>query len=98
MRPLLFHFDFISPYAYLAWRGIHALADRHGREVEARPVLLAGLLNATGGKGPAEVEPKRIYTYKHVSRLAHTAGIPLRPPPAHPFHPLQALRVAGLPR
>jgi len=28
--PLRFHFDFISPYAYLAWTQIHRIAERPG--------------------------------------------------------------------
>jgi 2-hydroxychromene-2-carboxylate isomerase len=97
MRNLRFHLDFISPYAYLAWHGIHDLAARNGCTVETRPVLLAALLDAAGSKGPAEIPAKRAYTGKHVARLAHDLGIRLEPPPAHPFNPLLALRVATLP-
>lgn len=91
------YFDFISPYAYLGWVKIHALAERHGQTVEPVPVLFAALLDAWGHKGPAEIPPKRLYTWKHVVRLAHDAGVPIRPPPAHPFNPLLALRLASLP-
>lgn len=94
---LRFYFDFISPYAYLGWIQIHALAARHGREVEAVPILFAALLNHHGHKGPAEIPPKRLYIFKNVMRLAHRLGVPLVPPPAHPFNPLLALRVASLP-
>lgn len=89
--------DVISPYAYLGWRRVHELAARHGRTVEPVAVLFAAMLDAHGGKGPAEIEPKRIYTFKHVVRLAHGYGIPIAPPPHHPFNPLLALRVASLP-
>jgi 2-hydroxychromene-2-carboxylate isomerase len=91
---LTFHLDFISPYAYLGWRKIHDVAQRHGQTVEAVPILFAALLTAHGHKGPAEIPSKRIYTFKHVVRLADELGVPLRPPPAHPFHPLLALRTA----
>lgn len=94
---LRFYFDFISPYAYLGWIQIHALAARHGREVEPVPILFAALLNHHGHKGPAEIPPKRLYIFKNVMRLAHRLGVPLVPPPAHPFNPLLALRVASLP-
>jgi 2-hydroxychromene-2-carboxylate isomerase len=95
--PLRYHFDFISPYAYLGWQGIHALAERHGRVVEPVPVLFAALLDAHGHKGPAEIAPKRVYIFKNVLRVAHRLGVPLQPPPAHPFNPLLGLRVAALP-
>ncbi len=91
--PLRFLFDYISPYAYLAWLRLPTLAERHARSVEPVPILFAGLLNALGTRGPAEVPPKRVYTYKHTFRLAHGMGVPFQPPPAHPFNPLLALRV-----
>lgn len=95
--PLRFYFDFISPYAYLAWTQIHAIADRHRRRVEPVPVLFAALLDANGQRGPAEIPRKRAYLFKDVARLAHRFGVPVTPPPAHPFNPLLALRVASLP-
>ena len=93
---LEFYFDFISPYAYLGWRRIHDVAERHGLSVTPRPVLFAALLDAHGQRGPAEIPSKRIYTFKHVVRLAAEQGTPLQPPPAHPFNPLVALRVAAM--
>lgn len=89
---LRFYFDYLSPYAYLGWTQIHTLAARHGREVVPVPIVLAALLNAHGHKGPAEIPPKRLWVYKNVVRLAHRLGLPLVPPPAHPFNPLLALR------
>ena len=94
---LRFFFDFISPYAYLGWVQIHGVAREAGVEVEPVPVLFAAMLNAWGHKGPAEIPPKRLYTWKHVARLAHDQGVPIRPPPSHPFNPLLALRIASLP-
>jgi 2-hydroxychromene-2-carboxylate isomerase len=95
--PIRFYFDFISPYAFLAWTQVHDLAARHGREVEPVPVLFAAMLDTWGHKGPAEIPPKRVYIFKDVLRTAHRLGVALTPPPAHPFNPLLALRVASLP-
>jgi 2-hydroxychromene-2-carboxylate isomerase len=89
-------FDFISPYAYLAWKQVGALGARIGHEVEPRPVLFAGILNALGTKGPAEVPARRAYVVKDVIRKAHRAGVTMSAPPAHPFNPLPALRIAAL--
>src|SRR5215471_20752873 len=89
-------FDFISPYSYLACMRVRELGVRVGHEVEPRPVLLAGILNALGTKGPAEVPVRRAYMVKDLLRAAHRAGIEVHLPPAHPFNPLIALRVAGL--
>jgi 2-hydroxychromene-2-carboxylate isomerase len=93
--PLRFFFDYVSPYAYLAWTQLPALAERHGRTLEPVPVLFAGVLNALGTMGPAEVKPKRFYIYKHTWRLAHELGVPFVMPEAHPFNPLLALRVTA---
>lgn len=91
--PIRFYFDYISPYAYLAWTQMQGIAARHERSVEPVPILFAGVLNALGTKGPAEVPAKRNYLYKHLVRLAHGLGVPFEMPPAHPFNPLAALRV-----
>jgi 2-hydroxychromene-2-carboxylate isomerase len=96
--PLGFYFDFISPYAFIAWTQVHAIAERNGRTVTPIPVLFAGLLDAHGTKGPAEIPAKRAYTFRDAYRKAHRLGLPvLKPPPSHPFNPLLALRVASLP-
>jgi 2-hydroxychromene-2-carboxylate isomerase len=93
--PLRFFFDYVSPYSYLAWTQLPALAERHGRSVELVPVLFAGMLNALGTTGPAEVPAKRFYIYKHTRRIAHELGVPFVMPASHPFNPLLALRVTA---
>lgn len=86
------YFDFISPFAYLNWRRLHRDFPRFN--IQPRPVLFAGLLNHWEQLGPAEIPGKRIHTYRLVLWQARQAGIPLRFPPAHPFNPLPALRLA----
>jgi 2-hydroxychromene-2-carboxylate isomerase len=98
MRELLFHFDYVSPYSYLAWTQIHALAERRDARVRPVPTLFAALLGAHGTVGPGEVPARRVYVFKDAFRKAHALGLPpLRPPPSHPFNPLLALRASGLP-
>lgn len=92
MPRLRFCFDFISPYAYLAWRALPALERETGVAAEPVPVLFAAVLNAHGTLGPAEVPAKRDYVFRDALRRARLAGWPLVPPPAHPFNPLLALR------
>lgn len=88
---ITWYFDFISPFAYLQWPKVEALAA--ASPVALRPVLLAGLLKHHGQKGPAEIPGKREFTYRHVTWRAREAGRRLRFPPAHPFNPLAALRL-----
>lgn len=88
---IAWYFDFISPFAYLAWPRVRALAERE--RIEFRPILFAGLLKRFGHKGPAEIPGKREFTYRHVLWKAARQGRALRFPPAHPFNPIPALRL-----
>jgi 2-hydroxychromene-2-carboxylate isomerase len=92
MPSVVWYFDFISPYAYL---GLHALGRLpEGTDLQYRPVLFAGLLKHWGQKGPAEIAPKRKWTYRSCIWLARQAEIPFRMPAAHPFNSLAFLRLA----
>ncbi|WP_420427189.1 2-hydroxychromene-2-carboxylate isomerase [Algiphilus sp.] len=85
------YFDFISPFAYLAFHALDRLPQ--GIEVRFQPVLFAGLLKHWGQKGPAEIPPKREWTFRWLHWLASRQGIPFQPPPRHPFVPLPYLRL-----
>ena len=85
-------FDFISPFAYLQCERLGQLSE--DIEIEYRPVLFAGLLNHWGHKGPAELPTKRRFTYRQALWIARRDGVAFRAPPAHPFNPLGALRLA----
>ncbi|MBC7802898.1 MAG: 2-hydroxychromene-2-carboxylate isomerase [Candidatus Parcubacteria bacterium] len=92
MRPVILYFDFVSPFAYIC---LHRLKELPSDVlIEYRPVLFAGLLNHWGQKGPAELATKRRYTYRWSHWTATGLGLPFRYPAAHPFNPLQHLRLA----
>jgi 2-hydroxychromene-2-carboxylate isomerase len=95
MKQLTFWFDVVSPYAYLAFERLPQALEGLSYSVEYRPLLFAGLLKHWGQKGPAEIEPKRQWTFRQVHWLAHTHGIELQMPAQHPFNPLQLLRLAA---
>jgi 2-hydroxychromene-2-carboxylate isomerase len=84
------YFDFVSPYSYLCF---HRLAGIPA-VMAYKPVLFAGLLEHWRQKGPAEVPPKRRWTYRWCTWWAEELGIPFRFPAAHPFNPLPHLRLA----
>jgi 2-hydroxychromene-2-carboxylate isomerase len=94
MKQITFYLDFVSPYAYLAFEKLPAALEGLSYAVEYRPILFAGLLKHHGQLGPAEIRPKRDWTYRHVLWLGHHLGIPLQLPAAHPFNPLPLLRLA----
>lgn len=85
------YFDFISPFAYLAWPKVRALSEQHA--ITFKPLLLGGLLERNGTKGPAEIPSKRIASYRHVVWQARQQGVPFVFPPMHPFNPIPALRL-----
>ncbi|MBZ0254120.1 MAG: DsbA family protein, partial [Candidatus Methylomirabilis sp.] len=93
-RVLSFYFDYLSPYAYLAWTRIGPLAARRGLRLEPRPVLFAGLLKHWAHRGPAEIPPKRTFIFKDALRTAALWGVPMACPRMHPFNPLPALRLS----
>jgi 2-hydroxychromene-2-carboxylate isomerase len=92
MTKAVWYFDFISPFAYLQWQDMSRLPEN--LKVSFRPVLFAGLLNHWGHLGPAEIPAKRQHTYRYCHWLAAQRNIPFKLPPAHPFNPLKALRLA----
>ena len=94
MKRIEFFFDFISPFAYLAFERLPQALEGCSYAVEYRPVLFAGLLQHWGQKGPAEMESKRAWTFRHVHWLAAQQGTPMLTPAEHPFNPLPLLRLA----
>ena len=94
MKQITFYFDVISPYAYLAFEHLPKALEGLSYSVRYRPVLFAAMLKHHGQLGPAEIAPKREWTYRQVLWLAHTLGIDMAMPSAHPFNPLPLLRLA----
>ncbi|WP_250472924.1 2-hydroxychromene-2-carboxylate isomerase [Caballeronia sp. GAFFF1] len=91
-RPYFF-FDFISPFSYL-------LLEQHDKwpdmPFEFVPVQLLKLLDRWKQPHAATIPSKRVFTYRHALFRAEQLGIPFRMPPAHPFDPVKALRLAVL--
>jgi len=85
------YFDVVSPFSYLQWKARDRLGDRIA--LRPVPVVLGAILDHWGQKGPAEIAPKRIYSYRNCQWRAQRLGLPFRFPPAHPFNPLAALRL-----
>lgn len=92
MKTLRWSFDFISPYSYLQHEVLHRLEGL--ATIAPRPILFAGLLEHYSHKGPAEIAPKKIHTFREVVWRAHQHGIALTLPAAHPFNPLPLLRLS----
>ncbi|HTD04284.1 2-hydroxychromene-2-carboxylate isomerase [Undibacterium sp.] len=91
MEQAQWYFDLISPFSYLHYHRLQPLRER--LQIQAVPVLFAGLLKHWGTKGPAEVPTKRLHTYQYCVWAAKQQGLAFRMPPRHPFNPLASQRL-----
>jgi len=92
-KTIEFNFDFSSPYSYLASEQIDALAARHGRTVDYRPVLLGAVFKASGGTPLTEgYGPKADYSKHDFARSARFAGVQYRAPSRFPIGAVAAAR------
>ena len=89
-----FYFDYISPFAYFAWRKLPVLAKKYNYQIINHPVVFGKLLDKWGQLGPAEISPKRYWLNQYCLRYAHINGFNYNPPKKHPFNPLAALRIS----
>ena len=94
MKTIDFWFDPISPFAYLAFEQLPEVLAGLSYRVAYRPIVFGALLKHWDHKGPAEIEPKRQWTFRHVHWLAHRSGVPITTPARHPFNSLALSRLA----
>ena len=92
MHRITMYFDFISPYAYLAFKEIERGLNNRV-DITYRPILFGGLLNHYGQLGPAEIPHRREWTFLQALWQGKEAGIPIQLPKSHPFNPLPLLRL-----
>ena len=91
MKSAKWYFDFVSPFAYLQNLRLDEFSTH--LKIDRKPLLFAGLLKHWDSKGPAELPPKRLFTYRHVQWMADRLDIPLYFPERHPFNPIPMLRL-----
>jgi 2-hydroxychromene-2-carboxylate isomerase len=70
-----FYFDFSSPYGYLASEKIEAMAARHARGVDWRPILLGAIFKQTGAAPLTQVPLKGDYSKRDMPRSARFHGV-----------------------
>jgi len=92
VRTVDWYFDFISPFSFLQAEML--VRDPLPATLRCKPMLFAALLKHWGQLGPAEITPKRRFTFRYCLWRANSLGISMRMPPAHPFNPLRLLRLA----
>lgn len=96
MKKLLFYYDVVCPYAYMASLEVEALAARTGATLVYKPVLLGGIYNAIGrpqeadaGQAPARIAMGAL----RMARQAYHAGVELKFPSGHPRRTVNAMRL-----
>lgn len=91
--PILFYFDFTSPYSYLASEKIDALAEKFGRKVQWRPILLGGVFKALGTVSLVKQPGMADYSVKDFARSARFLGLPYAQPATFPILTVAPSRV-----
>jgi 2-hydroxychromene-2-carboxylate isomerase len=92
--PIDFYFDFSSPYGYLASEKIEALAAKHGRNINWRPVLLGVIFKQTGAAPLTQIPLKGNYSRRDMERSAKFHGVPdFRMPSKFPIPSQAAARI-----
>ena len=100
MPTLEFFFDCSSPWTYLAFTGIEALATRAKAELIWRPILVGGVFNTVNGSvyesRANPVPAKQAYYAKDLQDWARRAGVRIGQPPVFPVNSVKAMRGAYL--
>lgn len=97
MSQIEFFFDCSSPWTYLAFSRIRALADRYGAKLIYRPILVGGVFNAVNQsvyeQRAAPVPAKARYMRKDMADWAALYGLKiLWPPSVFPVRAVDAMR------
>jgi 2-hydroxychromene-2-carboxylate isomerase len=82
--PIDFYFDFSSPYGYFASARIDELAEKHGRAVVWRPMLLGAVFKITGQQPLSTVPLKNTYMAHDLARTAKLLNVPFKLPSKFP--------------
>jgi 2-hydroxychromene-2-carboxylate isomerase len=89
-----FFFDFGSPYSYLAYKALPTVAAAHDAQIVWCPMLLGGVLKATGNRSPAETPVKGAWMRQDLKRWAQRYSIAFENNPYFPVNTLTLMRGA----
>jgi 2-hydroxychromene-2-carboxylate isomerase len=91
--PIVFYFDFVSPFAHVGAVAIERLGKRLGRRVEWRPVLIGVTILKIMGMQPLPQYPlKGPYLERDLERMSAYFQVPVRQHRLGPVSPVVALR------
>jgi len=82
---IVFIYDIASPYSWIALITLLRYQEPWNLDIELQPVLVGGLMRATGTKKPLVVPAKKQYLDRDLRRVAERWGVTINPPPDDPF-------------
>ena len=84
--PVLFYFDIVCPYAYLASTQLKRLENHYKIEFQLQPILLGGILKALDTPTPMSTMPpqKLRHNFLDMHRWAEHWNVPFNFPTQHP--------------
>ena len=98
MKTLEFFYDVGSPWTYLAFSKIEALAAEHASVLTFRPILVGGVFNAVNDdvyRMRAQPNPRKArYHAKDLEDWARLYGLVIRWPSVFPLNSVKAMRAA----
>jgi 2-hydroxychromene-2-carboxylate isomerase len=98
MHTIEFFFDCSSPWTYLAFESIQAMAEREDVEVVWRPILVGGIFNTVNSSvyenRANPVPAKARYYQKDLQDWADYVGIRIGQPPVFPVNSVKVMRGA----
>ncbi len=90
--PILFYFDFSSPYGYLASLRIDAIVAKHGRETAWKPILLGPIFKLSGNSALVQQPLKGKYAIHDFARCARRLKAAYQQPSVFPIATQNAAR------
>ena len=91
-NPIDFYFDFSSPYGYFAATKIDALAAKHERSVNWRPILLGAVFKINQQQPLATIPLKGSYAKHDMLRSARWFEVPFKIPGKFPINTIAPCR------
>ena len=82
---IIFLYDFISPYAYLALKKIQQSSILNKANIHYCPISLFMILEKTGNPGPMRIENKDLYYINDAKRCFKEHGVTFNHSGKHPF-------------
>lgn len=80
MATVVFYFDFISPYSYVAFKLLETLKKPWELTIDFRPVRLHHIIKTSENFPPTSVPSRAAFLAKDLERTSKYYGIPFNPP------------------